>query len=131
MRHHNTHLGLLAATALVVGCSSSNDVTDVGPTGELCTLEARAGITLDVRDSVSNAQVGRNASIIAREGAVADTSHETSIGDGPFGLVYERAGTYTVTVEQTGYKVWTRAGVLVTRDVCHVKGVALTARLQR
>ena len=132
MRHHEVHVGLLAAMALVLGCSAGSDGgADVGPTGQVCTLEARAGITLDVRDSVSNVIAGRNAKIIAREGAVADTSHETSFGDGPFGLVYERAGTYTVTVEQSGYKLWTQAGVLVTKGPCHVNGVALTARLQR
>ena len=44
-------------------------------------------------------------------------------------LAYERAGTYTVTVHATGYRDWIKPGVTVTKDVCHVIGVLLTARL--
>ena len=130
MRHHQSYFGLRvsAAFAFALACSAaSSDVTD----GTVCTLEARAGITVDVRDSASNALVGRNSRIIAREGAAADTSHDTAFGDGPFGIVYERAGTYAVTVEQTGYKTWLQTDVQVTKGACHVNGVLLTARLQR
>ena len=115
----------LVGVLTVVGCSAS--VTD----GTVCTLEARAGITVDVRDSVSNALVGRGSRIIAREGAVADTSTDTPVSDGPFSLVYERAGTYALSVTQTGYQPWTRAGVQVTKGTCHVNSVAVTARLQK
>ncbi len=41
------------------------------------------------------------------------------------------SGTYTVTILKPGYKPWTAAGVTVTKDVCHVRGVALTAMLQQ
>jgi hypothetical protein len=114
-------MGVLAA-----GCSAS-DVADGGG----CTREARAGITVDVRDSATNALVGRGSRIIAREGAVADTSSDTAISDGPFSLAFERAGTYTVSVAQTGYQPWTKAGVQVTPGTCHVNAVALSARLQK
>lgn len=131
MRHHKRHFGLLAAAVLALGCGAvSDDITVDPPGGIYCTYEARAGITLDVHDSATNALVGRNSKIIAREGAVADTSRFTAVSDGPYPLVYERAGTYTVTVEQAGYKLWTQAGVLVTKNGCHVNGVAVTARLQ-
>ncbi|MEO5817254.1 MAG: hypothetical protein ABIT20_18450 [Gemmatimonadaceae bacterium] len=123
---NRSQLLLLTGVCTVVGCSASN-VTD----GTACTKEARAGITVDVRDSVSNALVGRGSRIIAREGAVADTSTDTQISDGPFSLVFERAGTYTVAVTQTGYQPWNRAGVQVTNGTCHVNAVAVTARLQK
>ena len=132
MRHHNRDSGLLAVVVLALGCSAASDEITVDPPGGIyCTYEARAGITLDVRDSASNALAGRDSKIIAREEAFADTSHDTAVRDGPYPLVYERAGTYTVTVEQAGYKLWTQAGVLVTKNGCHVNGVAVTARLQR
>jgi hypothetical protein len=117
-----------AACALVaLGCSASHGVTD----GTACTLEARAGITVDVRDSASNTPAGKGSRIIAQEGAVADTSQQTLFGDGPYGLVYERAGTYTLSVTQNGYQPWIKTGVQVTKGSCHVNGVAITARLQK
>lgn len=119
-------LVLASACVVLAGCGSG-----ITGGGLVCTAEARASITVDVRDSVTNAVVSRNARIIARMGAVADTSRDTGAFDGPFGLFYERAGTFDVTVEQTGYKTWSRQGVQVTQGTCHVNGVALTARLQR
>ena len=95
-----------------------------------CTLEARAAVSVDVRDSVTNAAVGRGSRIIARDGTYADTAEITSAFDGPYGLAYERPGTYTVTVDQQGYRPWSRAGINVTKDECHVRGVPITARLQ-
>ena len=44
-------------------------------------------------------------------------------------LAFERAGTYAVTVHADGYKDWSKTGVVVTKDVCHVIGVALSARM--
>ena len=126
MIHHGLRLVLLAGGVFAVGCSAADTAGVIA-----CTKEARAGITVDVRDSVSNALVGRNALIIAREGAVADTSTDTPISDGPFSLVFERAGTYTVSVTKTGYQPWTKAGVQVTNGTCHVNAVALTAKLQK
>ena len=95
-----------------------------------CTADARAAISVDVRDSVTNAAVGRGSSIIARDGPYADTVDITTLFDGPYGLAYERPGMYTVTVEQQGYRTWSRSGVRVTKDECHVRGVSITARLQ-
>jgi hypothetical protein len=127
MIHRVTDFVRATCALVALGCSAANAVTD----GTVCTLEARAGITVDVRDSISNTLVGRGSRIIAREGAVADTSHETLFGDGPYGLVYERAGTYTLSVTQTGFQPWTMTGVQVTKGSCHVNGVAVTARLQK
>ena len=123
---HKLHFVLLAGGLLGVGCSAV-DPTDI----TVCTQEARAGITVDVRDAVTNAQVGRGSIVVAREGAVADTATDTPLGNGPYSLVFERAGTYTVSVTQSGYQPWTQSGVVVTKGTCHVNGVAVTARLQK
>jgi hypothetical protein len=120
------HFVLLAGALSAGGCSAS-ELTD----GAGCTREARAGITVDVRDSTTNALVGRGSRIIARAGAVADTSTDTPISDGPFSLAFEHAGTYTVSVTQAGYQPWTKGGVEVTKGTCHVNAVALTARLEK
>jgi hypothetical protein len=114
---------LLLTTTLASGsCNLPGNVA--------CTLEARAAISVDVRDSVTNAAVGRGSTIIARDGLYADTAEITSVFDGPYGLAHERPGTYAVTVEQQGYRPWSRSGLRVTKDECHVRGVSITARLQ-
>ena len=94
-------------------------------------MDARPAVSVDVRDSIAGAPAGRGARIIARDGAFADTAKHTSQYEGPYALARERAGTYTVTVEQDGYRLWSRGGVRVTRDECHVRTVSLVARLQR
>jgi hypothetical protein len=125
MVHHRSRFVLVGVSILGLGCSAG--LTDAS----VCTLEARAGITVDVRDSVSNTPAGKGSRIIAQQGTVADTAQVTQFGDGPYGLVYERAGTYTLSVAQTGYQPWIKTGVQVTKGSCHVNGVAITARLQK
>ncbi len=95
-----------------------------------CTDEARAGIAVEVRDSVSSAPTGVGGRVIATEGGWADTTL-TMAGIAIYGVAYERHGTYTVSVDQAGYRTWTRAGVVVTKDQCHVRTVSILARLQR
>jgi hypothetical protein len=65
---------------------------------------------------------------VARNATTADTSDAAP--DGTYPLVYEKAGTYTVTVERSDYRPWIRANVKVTRGDCHVATVSFTALLQ-
>jgi hypothetical protein len=117
-------LWLLVVTALAsVGCKL--------PGGVACSADARPAVSVDVRDSVTDTPAGRGARIIAQDGVFADTAKTPSGYEGPYALARERAGTYTVTVEQEGYQLWSRSGVRVTRDECHVRTVSLIARLQR
>jgi hypothetical protein len=83
-----------------------------------------------VLDSLTNALAGRGARIIVRDGAFADTADFSNEYDGPYGLAHERPGLYDLTLEQQGYRVWSRAGVIVTDARCHVRTVSITARLQ-
>lgn len=123
---HKSTIVLAACGALVAGCSAGSGIA-----GDLaCTKEARAGITVDVRDSLTNALVGQQSRIIAREAAFADTL-DAGNADGPYGLVFERAGTYTLSVTRPGYQSWSQAGLQVAAGTCHVVGVVVTARLQK
>ena len=124
MIFHRLHFVLLAAALTAVGCNS--DVV-----GRVCTSSRGAGISVDVRDSVTNALVGQGSIIIASDGIVADTSVYTPFGPGPYPVAYEFPGTLTLTVTQNGYQPWTKAGIVVTSDGCHVKVVSVTARLQK
>jgi hypothetical protein len=123
MSNHFHNFLIVAAAALSVGCDSL--------TGTVCTDEARAAISVEALDSITRAPVGVGARIIASDGAVADTVITVEGFGGPYGLAHERAGSYTVTVEQAGHSPWSRSDVRVSRDDCHVRTVPLTALLQR
>ena len=94
-----------------------------------CTEEARPGLSITVRDSLTGAAVANGVEVVAREGAWADTAQGSLLGSGVYSLVYERAGVYDVTVSHPSYQVWVRAAVRVTEDECHVRTVLLVARL--
>jgi hypothetical protein len=121
---------LLALASLVaVGCGSTT-----GPDGIICTAEARAAISLIVVDSLTPNTTGFTG-VWARavDGAYRDSSAmvfvEQGTGTTRLALAYERRGTYTVTVHANGYQDWTKSGIVVTGDQCHVTGALLTAKL--
>jgi hypothetical protein len=119
---------LKVATLVVLVCTLATSACRLVPGA--CTTEAKPAVSVTVQDSATNARVGRGARIIARDGAFADTADFSNEYDGPYGLAHERRGSYDVTVEQQGYRIWSRAGVSVTDDECHVRTVSITARLQ-
>lgn len=98
-----------------------------------CTAEARAAVSVEIRDSATSAPLADGTIAAVTEGPYTDTL--TLCGwSGSVGLTrcgaWERAGTYAVQVTRPGYQPWSRTGVSVTRDACHVRGVALQALLQ-
>jgi hypothetical protein len=104
-----------------VGCSGSQEQV-------MCTMEARSALAVVVVDSVTGAGLAASAVAIAREGTFADTLRGAdSVASG----VFERAGTYRVEVSASGYAPWSRDGVKVERDQCHVQTVHLRAPLVR
>lgn len=129
-------LALLVAAVIAGGCRA---ILDGGDT--VCQQYAAYGIHVEVLDSITRAAaVEVGTLVIAREGAYADSARWAGGVPAPgpvparpprFGLAEERPGTYDVTVERPGYRVWQRTGVRVLRDECHVKTVSLTALLQR
>jgi hypothetical protein len=116
--------GVVGVALAIAGCRS--------PAGSdvICTAIALPGLAVAVRDSANGAPTGPGAVVTAREGAYADTARGGG-PDGRFFLATERTGTYTVRVEQPGYRPWERSGVRVGADECHVRTVELTALLQR
>lgn len=90
------------------------------------------GLHVTVVDSLTNTSPS-SAILIARSGTYVD-----SVGpQGPDALGWvsltaamERSGTYDLTVRAPGYHEWTREGVRVTDDGCHVDPVLVTARLR-
>jgi len=111
-------VSLLLASQALAGCSKQPPEEQV-----MCTMEARPALAVVVLDSATGAGLAQVAVAVAREGVFADTLHGTdSIVSG----VHERAGTYRVELSAPGYLDWSRDGVKVERDACHV----ITARLR-
>jgi hypothetical protein len=100
--------------------------------GTVCTALFAYGLSVTVVDSVTGTPASAGATVIASEGTYADSVvvPATASNSSSIGLAGERAGTYLVTVRKTGYKTWTKSGIVVTKDECHVKGVAITAKVQ-
>ena len=103
----------------------------------VCTSDFRYGLNVTVTDSLTGSPPNE-AVLIARSGSFIDSvgpMHPALPGNGPQILVLsaagEREGVYSVAVRSTGYLTWTRSGVVVTEDECHVRPVSLNARLQR
>jgi hypothetical protein len=112
------------------GCSG----TAPGSTSTICTLELRAGLLVDVKDSLTNAGVASGAKLVVRDGSFADSvtfpDSRPDLDGLPLATAGERAGLYQIAVSKPGYATWTRSNIRVTRDECHVNPVRLTARLQ-
>lgn len=99
----------------------------------VCTQEARPSIRVSVLDSISGVAAGKNSRIVAQAGTYTDSAPAawTSASDGPYPVGFEHAGTFTITVSKMGYRDWSRTGIVVTADKCHVRTVDVTARLQQ
>jgi len=97
-----------------------------------CTMEARAGVSVTIVDSVSGvAPSGLGVMRLkVTDGAYSDTLTTVTL-IGFWGSAYERAGTYTATVDADGYLPWRNDGLVVTRGLCHVRPTSVTARLVR
>jgi hypothetical protein len=106
--------------ASAISCRS-NDVV-------ACTREAVPGINISsVTDSLSGADISSGVRAVFRDGSYADTAR---VDRAPLSGAYERAGTYSVTVDRSGYQMWSRQSVVVTRGICHVNTAQLAAKLQ-
>ena len=104
--------------------------------GIACTLEARSALQVIVVDSINPATSSfTNVRVIAQSGSSRDSAFVAHYDAGTYthgvGLAHEKEGTYTVTVRADGYAPWSKSGIEVKRDQCHVITVPVTARLVR
>jgi hypothetical protein len=119
-----TRLALGALLLMSTGCG---DDRVGGPLYEACTAIFAYGLSIDVTDAVTGAPL-EGVSAEVRDGDFVDpyvsVFGSTVVGAG------ERAGVYTVVIRKEGYRDWTRSGIVVTADRCHVMGVHLDAALE-
>ena len=115
-----------AAIAVLVSVTACYDGDPSGPIA--CTAQFVYGLTVTVRDQSTTLPKAEDATLTLREGAYVEVVTDSWDGTTLVGAG-ERSGTYAVTVEHAGYETWTRAGVEVSEDECHVIPVSITANL--
>jgi hypothetical protein len=99
-----------------------------------CTADARPGILISPRDSITSELLMAGTRAFAREGSFVDSVRlpDDWKARGEFlPLTRERAGVYEVGIDRTGYEPWRAAGVRVEKDACHVMPVQIKAHLSR
>ncbi|HEY0930722.1 MAG TPA: hypothetical protein VGE27_12450 [Gemmatimonas sp.] len=101
------------------------------PESPVCLAIISPAITLDIRDSVTNAALS-NAVAIARDGAYTDTAQISQMPrpDTVYDVALGRSGAYAVVVSHTGYRQWQRDAVRVRRGDCGPETVRLDVRMQ-
>ena len=112
-----------ALPLLVVLAASACGATD--PIA--CTTQAVAGINVTVVDDATGADLADGATLVLSDGAWTESITEAF--GGILSGAFEREGTYRVEVTREGYGAWSRTGVVVDADECHVIPVSIEARL--
>lgn len=84
---------------------------------------ATPALSLEIRDARTGAPAAYGATVIARDGAYADTvqpskywSPETGHLAVLIGVAENRPGTYDVTITHPEYQTWSREGIRVPRS---------------
>lgn len=96
-----------------------------------CDTFAARSLLITILDDRTRAPIPAGATVKVVEGTFEEVVDvPMDYGNDPVGMVFERPGRYSVTVTKGGYHTWSREGVVVSDDGCHVKTVRLEARLR-
>jgi hypothetical protein len=113
---------------IVAGC----DLTE-----PICTADFRYGLSVAVGDSITRVTPDASILVVATDGFFTDSARiQANVTGAPRGLggvalAGERSGRFDLRVTAPDYRPWTRQGIVVGRDECHVQGVTVEAWLQR
>jgi len=123
-------VGCLAIVSAAACTEAVNSVAQP-PIPVSCTMNEIAGIVLFIVDS-TDGPFRAPVTTTLRDGPFSQTiAFPATYGLDHRYLAYERAGTYSITLDAPGYKTWRRDNVVVARGDCHVKPVSVTALMQR
>ena len=123
---------MVAATAVLGAALALAACKDLS--APICGTEQLYALRVSLADSLTG-QIGpfRNVAMVAVDGSYKDSVFVGNVPANPtlnvYPLAREHAGTLTLTIRADGYATWTKAGVLVEHDDCHVFPVSLGARL--
>lgn len=106
------NLIIILLSLIALGCNQDDDVA--------CTLEARAGLNVTVKDATTNNYLGIGTTVVATEGNYSETLQYMEGIIPSFAGAWERAGNYILTVSAEGYVTSVSETITVISDECHV-----------
>ena len=122
----------MTAKLLALLCVVAGSGCGLGATA--CPDLAAANFTVTVLDAATSQRIC-DATVTATETSTGTTMSLSSFGGSAdctySGGFYERAGTFSISVQKSGYVTATQSGVVVTKGVCNVSTVPLTIRLSK
>ena len=113
-----------ASLAVLTALLSACDIVD----GD-CTADFRFGLVVQVRDAVTNDPAGQGTIVTARDGSYFEILELFPLDDLTFRGAGERPGVYLIQATKEGYTPWSRTGVRVEDEGCHVKATEVDVRL--
>jgi hypothetical protein len=113
MQKQKLLLGIVAALLLTTGVTYIVIKRDTN-VSNYCTLEARAGLVINLTDENGSPVVGANIASVDLE---KSTFRETNPGF--YAGLYEARGSYEFTIRKEGYQMYT-GNVQLVQDSCHV-----------
>ena len=109
---------------IFLACNSNND-----DDGTNCTDQYVYGLSITVRDAVTEQIISENITLTATDGNYSEALMTFS-GSTNFIGAGEREGTYTIQVLADGYESFTSDEIVVNADECHVITEERTFQLQ-
>jgi hypothetical protein len=106
------NLLLIVAVLSILGCKKDDGIA--------CTMEARAGLNVTVKDAVTNNYLGIGTTVVATDGTYSETLEYMEGIIPTFAGAWEREGNYILTVLAEGYATYVSETITVTSDECHV-----------
>lgn len=106
---------LLSQLLLSTTCTQEDD-------GIVCTMEARAGLNVTVSLKNNAFTTPEEITVTAVDGDFSEVLMNIDANKAEFFGVFERPGTYIITVSKAGYGTFTSEPITVTSDECHVIG---------
>lgn len=98
--------------------------------GVPCTEEARAGLNITVKNTITNQILGEGITVKATDGNYTEILEFFNANNPVFSGAWERAGTYIIIVSGVGYVTFVSEAITVTSDQCHVIPQQLQVSLQ-
>lgn len=106
------YLVLLGCILIIFSCKKDDGFT--------CTMEARAGLNVTVRDALTNNFLGEGITVVAQDGNYTEILELIDFEPPAFAGAWEREGNYIITVSAEGYITYVSETMTVTSDPCHV-----------
>lgn len=117
-------LALLILSQLLMAqtCTKDDEV--------ICTMEARAGLNVTVNFKNSDITPPVGITVTAVDGDFSEVLMNIDASKAEFFGVFERPGTYIISVSKAGYSTFTSEPITVTADECHVIGEKVNVVLE-